>query len=93
MSPQLVAGVAFLCFAASRAPGAYTALAVMEAAITALFFLLYLLRLDQRLSGLFWPLAVSTAAPRLLPAGPLAGNAAFAPVSSSRRRSFAPLSP
>ncbi|NWX72719.1 CKLF factor, partial [Alca torda] len=53
----LVAAVAFLCFAASRAPGACTALALMEAAITVLFFLLYLLRLDQKLSWLFWPLA------------------------------------
>ncbi|NXW29209.1 CKLF factor, partial [Phaetusa simplex] len=53
----LVAAVAFLCFTASRAPGAYTALAVMEAAVTVLFFLLYLLRLDQKLSWLFWPLA------------------------------------
>ncbi|NWY52581.1 CKLF factor, partial [Chionis minor] len=57
LARALVAVVAFLCFAASRAPGACTALAVMEAAITALFFLLYLLRLDQRLSRLFWPLA------------------------------------
>ncbi|NXV16648.1 CKLF factor, partial [Cepphus grylle] len=57
LARALVAAVAFLCFVASRAPGACTALAVMEAAITVLFFLLYLLRLDQKLSWLFWPLA------------------------------------
>lgn len=55
--------VTFLCFAASRSPGAYTALAVMETVITALFFLLYFLKLDQQLSWLFWPLAVSTGWP------------------------------
>ncbi|NXS50179.1 CKLF factor, partial [Balaeniceps rex] len=53
----LVAFVAFLCFAASRSHGAYTALAGMEVAITALFVLLYLLKLDKRMSWLFWPLA------------------------------------
>ncbi|KFQ97459.1 Chemokine-like factor, partial [Nipponia nippon] len=53
----LVAFVTFLCFAASRAPGAYTALAGMEVVITALFFLLYLLKLDKKMSWLFWPLA------------------------------------
>ncbi|KFQ56587.1 Chemokine-like factor, partial [Pelecanus crispus] len=53
----LLALVAFLCFAASRARGAYTALALMEVAITALFFLLYLLKLDKKMSWLFWPLA------------------------------------
>ncbi|NXV78571.1 CKLF factor, partial [Atlantisia rogersi] len=54
---QLAAFVSFVCFAASGSPGAYTALAVMEAVITALFFLLYLLKLDKKLSWLFWPLA------------------------------------
>ncbi|NWH45683.1 CKLF factor, partial [Fregata magnificens] len=53
----LLASVTFLCFAGSRSPGACTALAAMEALITALFLLLYLLRLDQRLGWLFWPLA------------------------------------
>ncbi|NXV99374.1 CKLF factor, partial [Fregetta grallaria] len=53
----VVASVMFLCFAASRAHGAYTALAVTEAAITGLFLLLYLLKLDRRMSWLFWPLA------------------------------------
>ncbi|NXE76792.1 CKLF factor, partial [Cochlearius cochlearius] len=53
----LVALVTFLCFAASRSHGAYTALAVMEAVITALFLLLYALKLDRRMSWLFWPLA------------------------------------
>ncbi|KAM7101636.1 chemokine-like factor [Ciconia maguari] len=53
----LVAFVTFLCFVASRSHGAYTALAVMEVVITALFFLLYLLKLDRRMSWLFWPLA------------------------------------
>ncbi|KFQ80668.1 Chemokine-like factor, partial [Phoenicopterus ruber ruber] len=41
----------------SRAHGAYTALAAMEGAITALFFLLYLLQLDKKMTWLFWPLA------------------------------------
>ncbi|NXL44317.1 CKLF factor, partial [Podilymbus podiceps] len=53
----LVAFVTFLCFVASRSPGAYTALAAMEGLITALFFLLYLLKLDRKLPWLFWPLA------------------------------------
>ncbi|NXG75675.1 CKLF factor, partial [Baryphthengus martii] len=53
----LVALVTFLCFVASRSRGAYTALAGMEVVITALFFLLYLLKLDKKLSWLFWPLA------------------------------------
>ncbi|NXI41232.1 CKLF factor, partial [Galbula dea] len=53
----LVAFVAFLCFVASRSRGAYTALAGWEVVITAVFFLLYLLKLDERLSWLFWPLA------------------------------------
>ncbi|NXN94087.1 CKLF factor, partial [Rhinopomastus cyanomelas] len=47
----------FLSFAASRAGGAYTALAAMETVITGLFFLLYLLQLDKNLSWFFWPLA------------------------------------
>lgn len=33
----------------------------MEALITLLFFLLYLLKLDKKLTWLFWPLAVSGA--------------------------------
>ncbi|NXD79127.1 CKLF factor, partial [Halcyon senegalensis] len=53
----LVALVTFLCFLGSRSRGAYTALAAMEVVITALFFLLYLLKLDKKLSWLFWPLA------------------------------------
>ncbi|XP_050759954.1 chemokine-like factor [Gymnogyps californianus] len=53
----LVAFVTFLCFVCSRSHGAYTALAVMEVVITALFFVLYLLQLDKKLSWLFWPLA------------------------------------
>ncbi|XP_014797689.1 PREDICTED: chemokine-like factor [Calidris pugnax] len=57
LARALVAGVAFICFIASSAPGAYTSLAIMEVAITGLFFLLYLLKLDQKLSCLFWPLA------------------------------------
>ncbi|XP_064315999.1 chemokine-like factor [Phalacrocorax carbo] len=55
----LVAFVTFVCFAGSRSPGACTALAAMEVLITALFFLLYLLKLDKKMSWLFWPLAVS----------------------------------
>ncbi|KAF1501716.1 Chemokine-like factor, partial [Eudyptula minor novaehollandiae] len=53
----LVASAAFLCFVASRSRGAYTALAVMEVVITVLFFLLYFLKLDKKMSWLFWPLA------------------------------------
>ncbi|XP_050834813.1 chemokine-like factor [Serinus canaria] len=53
----LLALTAFICFAASGSPGAYTALAGMETVITLLFLLLYLLRLDTRLRFLFWPLA------------------------------------
>ncbi|XP_009318582.1 PREDICTED: chemokine-like factor [Pygoscelis adeliae] len=54
---RLVASAAFLCFVASRSRGAYAALAGMEVVITALFFLLYLLKLDKKMSWLFWPLA------------------------------------
>ncbi|NXF94317.1 CKLF factor, partial [Eubucco bourcierii] len=57
LSRTVVALVAFLCFVASHSRGAYTALAAMEAIITALFFLLYLLQLDRKLSWFFWPLA------------------------------------
>ncbi|NWW19793.1 CKLF factor, partial [Falcunculus frontatus] len=53
----LVALVTLLCFVASNAPRAYAALAGMEAVITVLFLLLYLLRLDARMRCLFWPLA------------------------------------
>lgn len=63
LSPQVVAFVTFLCFVASRSGGAYTALALMETVITALFFLLYLLKLDKKLRWLFWPLAVSRGRP------------------------------
>ncbi|NXY84537.1 CKLF factor, partial [Alcedo cyanopectus] len=53
----LVALATFLCFLGSQSRGAYTALAAMEVVITALFFLLYLLKLDKKLLWLFWPLA------------------------------------
>ncbi|NWX12543.1 CKLF factor, partial [Aegotheles bennettii] len=53
----LVAFAALVCFAASRSHEAYAALAAMEVGITALLFLLYLLRLDKRLGCLLWPLA------------------------------------
>ncbi|XP_051485093.1 chemokine-like factor [Apus apus] len=53
----LVALVTFICFAASRSHEAYTALAAMEAAITALLFVLNLLQLDRKMSWFFWPLA------------------------------------
>ncbi|KFP27965.1 Chemokine-like factor, partial [Colius striatus] len=53
----LLAFVTFVCFAASHSHGAYTALAAMETAITALFLLLYLLKLDKKMRCLFWPLA------------------------------------
>ncbi|XP_074695976.1 chemokine-like factor [Strix aluco] len=53
----VVAFGAFLCFAASRAPGAYTALAGLEALSAALLLLLYLLQLDAKTGRFFWPLA------------------------------------
>ncbi|NXK44196.1 CKLF factor, partial [Chauna torquata] len=53
----LVALATFICFVASRSHEAYTALAVMEVIITLLFFLLYLLKLDKKMTWLFWPLA------------------------------------
>ncbi|NXD03813.1 CKLF factor, partial [Certhia brachydactyla] len=53
----LVALATLLCFVASGAHGAYTALAGMETVITVLFLLLYLLKLDARMRCLFWPLA------------------------------------
>ncbi|XP_075290352.1 chemokine-like factor [Opisthocomus hoazin] len=53
----LVAVLTFLCFASSRAPGACTALAATEAAVTALLLALYWLKLDAAMSWLFWPLA------------------------------------
>ena len=48
------------CFVASGSHEAYAVLAGMEAGITVLFLLLYLLRLEARIRGLSWPLAVST---------------------------------
>ncbi|NXE19851.1 CKLF factor, partial [Ardeotis kori] len=53
----VVAFAMFLCFVISSAHGACTAVAGMEVAITTLFFLLYLLKLDKKLSWLLWPLA------------------------------------
>nr|XP_030137934.3 chemokine-like factor isoform X1 [Taeniopygia guttata] len=53
----LLALAALLCFVASGAHRAYTALAGMETVITALFLLIYLLRLDAWMRCLFWPLA------------------------------------
>ncbi|NWV53037.1 CKLF factor, partial [Daphoenositta chrysoptera] len=53
----LVATAALLCFVAAKAHAAYAALAGMETAITLLFLLLYLLRLDARMRCLLWPLA------------------------------------
>ncbi|NXH46855.1 CKLF factor, partial [Dicaeum eximium] len=53
----LVALITLFCFVASGAHEAYTALAGMETVITALFLLLYLLRLDARMRCLYWPLA------------------------------------
>ncbi|NWI65390.1 CKLF factor, partial [Todus mexicanus] len=57
LSEQVLALATFLCFLVSRARGAYSALAAMEMGITMLFFLLYLLQLDRKMSWLFWPLA------------------------------------
>ncbi|NXD74078.1 CKLF factor, partial [Eolophus roseicapillus] len=54
---MLLAWVMFFCFVGSRSRGMYTALAGMEVVITTLFFLLYLLKLDKRMTWLLWPLA------------------------------------
>ncbi|NWR47834.1 CKLF factor, partial [Regulus satrapa] len=53
----LVALATLLCFVISGSHEAYTALVGMETAITVLFLLLFLLRLDARMRCLFWPLA------------------------------------
>ncbi|KFP74876.1 Chemokine-like factor, partial [Acanthisitta chloris] len=53
----LVALVTFLCFLASRAHGAYAALAGLETGSTLLFLLLYLLKLDLRMC---WELSTSS---------------------------------
>ncbi|NXQ03669.1 CKLF factor, partial [Vidua macroura] len=53
----VVALTVLICFVASGAHEACTALAGMETVITVLFLLLYLLRLDVRMRCLFWPLA------------------------------------
>ncbi|XP_032942805.1 chemokine-like factor [Catharus ustulatus] len=57
ISRTLVALAALFCFVAAGSHEAYAALAGMEAGITVLFLLLYLLRLDARIRGLSWPLA------------------------------------
>ncbi|NXK81989.1 CKLF factor, partial [Amazona guildingii] len=57
VSLQLLAWGMFLCFLIARSLGAYTALAGMELLISTLFFLLYLLKLDKKMTWLFWPLA------------------------------------
>ncbi|NXG51966.1 CKLF factor, partial [Psilopogon haemacephalus] len=57
LSLQVVALMALVCFVAYQSRGVYTALAATEAVITALFFLLYLLKLDRKLSWFCWPLA------------------------------------
>ncbi|XP_053809261.1 chemokine-like factor isoform X2 [Vidua chalybeata] len=54
----VVALTVLICFVASGAHEACTALAGMETVITVLFLLLYLLKLDVRMRCLFWPLAV-----------------------------------
>lgn len=47
--------VAFVCFAAASTPK-YTVATVLEFLITSLLLLLYLLKLNKRLTFLFWPL-------------------------------------
>ncbi|XP_005152431.1 chemokine-like factor [Melopsittacus undulatus] len=47
----------FFCFLGARSVGTYTALAGMEVVITTLFFLLYLLKIDKKMTWLLWPLA------------------------------------
>ncbi|KAM4638276.1 chemokine-like factor [Amazona ochrocephala] len=54
---MLLAWGMFLCFLIARSLGTYTALAGMELLISTLFFLLYLLKLDKKMTWLFWPLA------------------------------------
>ncbi|XP_032942542.1 chemokine-like factor [Catharus ustulatus] len=66
ISRTLVALAALFCFVAAESHEAYAALAGMEAGITVLFLLLYLLRLDARIRGLSWPLAVSSRELRVL---------------------------
>ncbi|XP_061201945.1 chemokine-like factor [Neopsephotus bourkii] len=53
----LLAWGMFCCFLGARARGMYTSLAGMEVVITTLCFLLYLLKLDKKMTCLFWPLA------------------------------------
>ncbi|XP_032942423.1 LOW QUALITY PROTEIN: chemokine-like factor [Catharus ustulatus] len=57
ISRTLVTLATLFCFVAVGSYEAYAALARMEAGITVLFLLLYLLRLDARIRGLSWPLA------------------------------------
>ncbi|XP_062474234.1 chemokine-like factor [Pezoporus occidentalis] len=54
---MLLAWGMFFCFLGARSGGMYTSLAGMEVVITTLFFLLYLLKLDKKMTWLFWPLA------------------------------------
>ncbi|XP_055504797.1 CKLF-like MARVEL transmembrane domain-containing protein 3 [Leucoraja erinacea] len=53
---MVVAFVVFVCFAASSFSGAFLAVPLMEIFITLAFYLLYLLKLDSKITQLFWPL-------------------------------------
>ncbi|XP_034281255.1 chemokine-like factor [Pantherophis guttatus] len=54
---MLVAFMAIITFAVKRSHEAFLALVIMELVITFLFYLLYLLKLDEKLKFMFWPLA------------------------------------
>ncbi|XP_051884174.1 CKLF-like MARVEL transmembrane domain-containing protein 3 [Pristis pectinata] len=53
---MVVSFVTFVCFAASSSSGTFLAVPLMEIFITLAFYLLYLLKLDSKITLLFWPL-------------------------------------
>ncbi|XP_072926530.1 uncharacterized protein [Hemitrygon akajei] len=53
---MVVAFVVFVSFAASSSSGAFLAVPLMEIFITLAFYVLYLLKLDSKITFLFWPL-------------------------------------
>ncbi|XP_078066639.1 CKLF-like MARVEL transmembrane domain-containing protein 3 [Mustelus asterias] len=55
IAEMVVSFVAFVSFAAS-ASGVFIAVPLMEILITLAFYLLYLLKLDSKMTLLFWPL-------------------------------------
>ncbi|XP_032891769.1 chemokine-like factor [Amblyraja radiata] len=85
---MVVAFVAFVCFAASSFSGAFLAVPLMEIFITLAFYLLYLLKLDSKITQLFWPLmdSVNSAFAGPIPAGYLYRG----PLSSRPQRESSP---